>query len=187
MTIYTAFLRGINVGGKNIVRMAELKELFEAIGLYEVQTYIQSGNVLFKSAEDRESLQKRIQQKFEGRFGFSSTVILRSAAQLEQITLNCPFSQEEIAEAELASEVESLYVALLSQLPLQERPECLEVYSSEADRYGIVGSEVFILLSHSIRKSKLANNLQRLDTAATVRNWKTINKLVELTRAMKGE
>jgi len=187
MTAYTALLRGINVGGRNIVRMAELKELFEAIGLLEVQTYIQSGNVLFKSDEGREPLQKKIQQEFEGRFGFSSTVILRTADELEQIILNCPFSKEEIAEAELASEVESLYVSLLSQAPPQERPECLEAYSSENDRYRIVGAEVFLLLRHSIRKSKLANNLQRLDAAATVRNWKTISKLAGLAKDMNGK
>lgn len=184
MTIYIALLRGINVGGKNIIKMAELKRAFEEIGLCEVKTYIQSGNVLFKSNEEEELLRKKIEMKIEENFGFSIIVILRTIAELEQIILNCPFSEVEILEAESASKVESLYVSLLTYAPSQESVELLKAYRSECDNYKVLGREVYLLFHHSISKSKLANNLKKLDVPTTVRNWKTINKLTALAKAM---
>lgn len=184
MTTYIALLRGINVGGKNIIKMADLKRVFEEIGLCEVQTYIQSGNVLFKSNEGEEALRSRIEHELETAFGFSVTVVLRTAGELERIISNCPFSEEEISEAEAASEAECLYVSMMTHAPLQEKLEHLNVYRSESEEYRLVGREVFLLFRNSIRNSKLANNLQKLDVPATVRNWKTINKLVQLAKAM---
>jgi uncharacterized protein (DUF1697 family) len=174
MTIYIALLRGINVGGKNIIKMAELKKVFEKMGLCDVKTYIQSGNVLFKSNEDEESLRKKIECEIEESFGFSVSVVLRSAAELEQIILNCPFSKEE-----------SLYVSLMTHVPSKENIERLNVYQSESEEYKIVGREVYLLFRNSIRNSKLANNLQKLDVPTTVRNWNTINKLVTLSKNME--
>lgn len=185
MTIYIAFLRGINVGGKNIIKMAKLKQVFEAIGLYEVQTFIQSGNVLFKSDEAEEFLGNRIEHEIEANFGFSVTVVLRTHAELERIITNCPFSEDEIAEAESFSKTESLYVALLVHNPLKEKIEYLNAYTSESDKYRIADRDVFLLFNNSIRNSKLANNLQKLDVPATVRNWKTISKLASLAEAME--
>ncbi|MHB8064989.1 MAG: DUF1697 domain-containing protein, partial [Ruminiclostridium sp.] len=125
MTIYIALLRGINVGGKNIIKMVELKRVFEMIGLRDVQTYIQSGNVLFKSNEAEEPLRKKIEHEIETAFGFPVTVALRTAEELEWIIENCPFSEEEVSEAELSSKVESLYVSLLTHAPMQEKLERL--------------------------------------------------------------
>ena len=107
MTIYIALLRGINEGGKNVIKMAELKKVFEAIGLCDVLTYIQSGNVLFKSNKDEEFLREKIEHEIEGVFGFSVTVVLRTLAELKQLVLNCPFSEEEVTEAKASSEAES--------------------------------------------------------------------------------
>lgn len=187
MTIYIALLRGINVGGKNVIRMAELKRVFEAIGLHEVQTYIQSGNVLFKSNEGEEFLRKKIEHEIEAVFGFPVTVVLRTSSELEQLILNCPFSDEEVAEAEASSEAECQYVALLTHAPLQEKIVSLNAYRSESDQYRIIGREVYLLFRHSIRNSKLANNLFKLGVPATVRNWKTINKLTGLGKAMETD
>ena len=90
-----------------------------------------------------------------------------------------------MSEAELSSEGESLYVALLTHAPSQENIEHLNAYRSERDEYQIEGREVFLLFRHSIRNSKLANNLKKLDVPATVRNWKTINKLAVLAKAIE--
>lgn len=183
MTIYIALLRGINVGGKNIIKMAELKRIFEAIGLSEVQTYIQSGNVLFKSNDEEEFVRKNIENEIEVNFGLTITVVLRTAAELEQIILNCPFSEEEVLEAESASKVESLYVSLLIHAPSQEKIQILNTYKTDSDEYQILNRDIYLLLNHSIRDSKLANNLKKLDVTATVRNWKTINKLSMLAKS----
>ncbi len=185
MTVYIAFLKGINVGGKNIIKMADLKQAFEAMGLCEVKTYIQSGNVLFKSNEEEQSLCDKIQQKLETVFGIVVNVVLRTSTELEQIALNCPFSKDEIIEAETLSKVESLYVALLAHIPLKEKIENIDVYRSESDKYHIVGRDVYLLFHHSIRNSKLANNLHKLDATTTVRNWKTLSKLAVLAKEME--
>ena len=182
MTVYIALLRGINVGGKNIIKMADLKRVFESIGLCEVKTYIQSGNVLFKSNESEESLCKKIEYEIETVFGFPVKVILRTSTEIEQIILNCPFSNDEVTKAEALSEVESLYVALLTHNPLNEKIGSIEVYRSESDKYKIVGRDVYLLFHHSIRNSKLANNLHKLNVPTTVRNWKTLNKIAALAR-----
>jgi uncharacterized protein (DUF1697 family) len=185
MTIYIGLLRGINVGGKNMIKMAELKRMFEAMGLSRVQTYIQSGNVLFESEEEEEPLRKRIEHEIEVAFGFLVTVILRTAEELKTIAANCPFSEEEVSKAEASSVGESLYVSFLLKEPSKEGIERLSAFKSESDDYRIRGREVFLLFSHSIRNSKLANNLQKLDIPATVRNWKTTKKLAALASAME--
>lgn len=104
---------------------------------------------------------------------------------MKQIIGNCPFSEEAVLEAQALSKVESLYVSLLSEEPSQERIERLNAYRSENDEYRIIGREVYLLFRNSIRNSKLANNLEKLNVPATVRKWKTINKLVVLTEAME--
>ena len=185
MTIYIALLRGINVGGKNIIKMIELKRVFESIGLCEVQTYIQSGNVLFKSKDGEELLQKKIEHEIWETWGYSVTVVLRTVTELEQIIINCPFSENEVSEAESLSDTECLYVSLMTCVPIQEKIECLNAYRNESDLYQIIGRDVYLLFHHSIRNSKLANNLKKLDVPATVRNWKTINKLAALAKAME--
>lgn len=185
MTIYIALLRGINVGGKNIIKMVDLKKTLENMGLSEVKTYIQSGNVLFVSDEEDAVLRKKIEDKIESVFGCSVTVILRTASELEWIVNNCPFSQEEISQAEESSVGESLYVAYLLHAPSQEKIEALKVYKSGSEEYKIIGNHVFLLFRNGIRNSKLANNLHKLNVPATVRNWITTKKLVGLAKDME--
>ena len=185
MAVYIALLRGINVGGKNMIKMADLKRAFEAMELARVQTYIQSGNVLFESNESEEQLRNKIEKQIEAVFGFPVTVVLRTEAELELIIRNCPFSEEAIAQAEATTDVECLYVALLTQAPPQEEIKRLDIYKNENNEYFVAGREIFLLLRHGIQDSKLANNLHRLGIPATVRNWKTLNKLAVLAQAMK--
>jgi uncharacterized protein (DUF1697 family) len=186
MAICIALLRGINVGGKNKIKMADLKQMFESLGLSRVQTYIQSGNVLFESEADESSLRNRIEQGIEATFGISLVVVLRTAEEMKRILENCPYTAEQVAEAEAASQVESLYVALLPEAPSQEGIERWSAYQTERDHYRFAGRDLYLLYSHSVRDSKLANNLPKLGVPATVRNWKTMSKLVALAAAMEG-
>ncbi len=186
MNICIALLRGINVGGKNIIKMSELKRTFDSIGLCEVQTYIQSGNVIFKSDEEESVLQSKIEHQIESAFGFPVKVVLRTLAELEEIILDCPFLKDEISEAESSSDKECLYVALLSTALPKEKTEYLNAYRSDSDDYRIIGRNVYLLFRNSISKSKLASNVQKLDAAVTVRNWKTLNKLVLLAKETKN-
>lgn len=185
MITYIALLRGINVGGKNKIKMSELKRVFEMIGLNNVQTYIQSGNVIFKSNETEKPLRKKIEHEIEDSFGFSVTVVLRTATEFDQIIKNYPFTEEEVRKSEPSSQAESQYIALLTKVPLQENIVQLEAYKGEKDDCRIIGREVFLLFHHSIRNSKLANNLHKLNVPTTVRNWKTIFRLDELAKSME--
>jgi uncharacterized protein (DUF1697 family) len=186
MTIYIALLRGINVGGKNIVKMAELKSLLQAMDLPRVQTYIQSGNVLFESDEEEEILREQLEREIEATFGFSVPVILRTSEEMKKVAEKCPFSKEEIATAEATSVGECLYVTFLPKEPSQEGIERLSSSKGEGELYHIMGRDIYLLFNQSIRNSKLANNLQKLDVPATVRNWKTLNKLVSLVNEMEA-
>lgn len=186
MTVNIALLRGINVGGKNIIKMAELKKAFEALGFKEVKTYIQSGNVLFKSDETEEALQYIIEHKIEEVFGISVNVILRTSEELYQIILNCPFSRDEVKKAELSTDAVVQYVALLRNKPSHDSLKLIDGFAGENDQYRVIDRNIYMLLHHSIRDSKLANNLNKLDTNITVRNWKTITKLSEMAKSMEG-
>jgi uncharacterized protein (DUF1697 family) len=86
MRTYVAFLRGVNVGGKNLVSMKALKESFETLGLQDVRTYINSGNVIFRSTiADARALERRIDRMLAGEHGLSSKVVVRSEAELARL------------------------------------------------------------------------------------------------------
>lgn len=181
MKVYIALLRGINVGGKNKIKMADLKALLESLDLVKVETYIQSGNVIFESEQEEESLRRMLESEIERRFGFFSAVVLRTAGELESILDGCPFSEEEVKKAQTENtEGESLYVCLMSKAPETEKTERLKTYEKAGEVVHIKDRNLYLLLWHSIRNSKLANNLSILDPSATVRNWKTLSKLNEL-------
>jgi len=185
MTTYIAFLRGINVGGKNMIKMAVLKKMFETMGLQHVQTYIQSGNVLFQSNQLEEPLVNQIENGIETVCGFTVSVILRTATELERIIDHCPFSENILAEAAATSVGESLYVAMLGEVPVQEDIDRLSAYSSINDEYYVVGRDVYLLFRNSVRNSKLANHLHKLGGPVTVRNWRTLSKLLVMARLME--
>ncbi|WP_026564689.1 DUF1697 domain-containing protein [Bacillus sp. UNC41MFS5] len=171
MTIYIALLRGINVGKNNRIKMADLKNLLETIGLEKVKTYIQSGNVLFEASDDSARLSQRLEEEISKTFGFPVPVILRTAEEYEQIIRNCPYSMESLKEGE------SIQLAFLADEPSQEKIEYLRSFKSEPDECFINGKEVYLYLRQSILDSKLAAQLPKLEVPATVRNWKTVIKL----------
>jgi uncharacterized protein (DUF1697 family) len=178
MTIYIALIRGINVGGKNKVPMAVLKRALEAISLGKVQTYIQSGNVLFESADEAESLRQRIEGEIHKVFGIAATVVLRTAEQLKRIIANCPYSASSLLEGE------SIQVSVLTEAPSQKAMDVLSANGTDIDEYLIHGEEIYFLFRQSVLDSKLAKNLQRLGGSVTSRNWKTLVKLDTLVQEM---
>ncbi len=186
MNTYIAFLRGINVGGKNIIKMKDLKMHFKNAGLSEVQTYIQSGNILFRSEADEKSLIELIEGILQSEFELTVPVIIRTSEELNNILSRLPFSEEEVVRAEKSPDAESLYVALLRHNPSQENIEKLLHYKNENEKCEICGREVYLIFSNSIRNSRLASNLHKLDASATVRNWKTLLKLNEISNTSYG-
>ncbi|WP_155590925.1 DUF1697 domain-containing protein [Lysinibacillus cavernae] len=180
MTNYVALLRGINVGGHNKLKMAELREALLPLGLQNIRTYIQSGNILFESSESEELLQQKIQETIQTAFNITSTVIIRTAEELKYIVNNCPFSAQDMAVASSTAVGESLHVALLPVAPTEESGAKLLAYESEKERCIINGRDVYLLFNDSIRNAKLSQQLHKLEVPTTVRNWKTMMKLVTL-------
>ncbi|NHM30905.1 DUF1697 domain-containing protein [Neobacillus terrae] len=170
MTIYIALLRGINVGGNNIIKMKDLKKMFFNMGIKKVETYIQSGNIVFQSDNAAEKLQSLIHEEIKNTFGFSVPVILRTAAEWNEVMRNCPY-QEDLKEGE------SIHLTLLDKEPLIEVIEQLLRFKSESEECYIRGKDVYLYLRKSILDSKISNQLQKLKVPVTSRNWKTIKKL----------
>lgn len=175
---YAALFRGINVGGKNVVKMDILKKMFAEMGFSDVRTYIQSGNVLFGSDDDADAISGQIKDRFPAVFGFECAVMLRSRDEIERIITSLPFTDSEIAAAEAASaEVEHLYVYTLDKPPAQDDVLRLQNTYSGPDLLRCGGREIYLLCHQSVRDSKLAASLTKLQLPMTARNWKTMNKL----------
>lgn len=183
MTRMIALLRGINVGAGNRIRMDALRRLFEEAGFSGVETYIQSGNVLFSTDSPEGEVRDTIIRILLESAGIKTTVVLRNAEELAAILSNCPFSNEEIEVAQRDNaEGESFYVYLLPQAPAPETLQKLAALPQESDRFFVVGRDVYLLLRQSVRNSKLAIKLQKLFPEATARNWNTMNQLHLLSK-----
>lgn len=177
MTTYIALLRGINVSGQKLVKMDQLKGLFEAMQLHNVRTYIQSGNVIFESSEeDALLLRKQIEQRIESAYSFQVTVILRTLRELEKVIGHNPYKETELLETD------SLYVSFLSEIPTRESIDHCLTFRNDIDEYTILDNEVYILIHKKFGETKFSNNFleKKLKVAATTRNWATVNKLVSI-------
>ena len=175
---YISILRGINVGTGRKVPMVDLKKLCEALELQNVQTYIQSGNVVFELGRPEAilMLEMRLQQAFSDAFGFDIPVIVRTDEEWAESIAQNPFLKEENID------IERLHLTFLKELPKPELLEKIKGYQYLPDRYVIIGRNVFIFCAAGYGTSKLVNSFfeSKLKTPATTRNWKTVMKLHEL-------
>ena len=184
MTQYLALLRGINVGAANRIRMDALKLLFEQAGFIRVETYIQSGNVLFFSPEPEEAVVRKAEQALLANAGIRTNVILRSAEEFARAVSNLPFSQEEIASAAACNlEGESLYLLFAAQAPAIASKATQASSTLGGDAFHLVGRDGYLLLTQSIRNSKLAAQQQKTLLPVTARNWNTVCQLLEQMNA----
>ncbi len=170
---FVALLRGINVGGKNSLPMKDLIAMFTKAGCSGVSTYIQSGNVLFRAeAALAAKLPAVISSAIKKRFGFSPPTVLRSSEELRRVAAANPF---------LKSEIDTLHVAFLADLPDKEAVKSLE--PKPPDEFAVICREIYLRCPNGYGKTKLTNAYfdARLKTVSTVRNWKTVLKLLELT------
>ena len=178
---YVALLRGINVGGKNSVKMNDLVQLLQELDLHKVKTYIQSGNAVFESDLEEEMLLEMLQKGFFKRFGFESNVLIRSIDEIRDILEKLPFQASEITAAEAADpDVEHLSVYFLKNIPDQKQMDTILEGYSGPDIICSGTREVYLLNHQSIRVSKLAIRTSKVFASATLRNWNTVNKLYEL-------
>ena len=184
MKTYLALLRGVNVGTANRIKMEDLRRLFEEAGCSRVETYIQSGNVLFEAPDTEADIIRNTQTALLNGAGIRTDVILRSAEELRLAVAQLPFSADEIAAAVARNaEGEGLYVLFAAEPP---KPEALikVVKTNESkDEFRLIGRDAYLLLSQSIRNSKLATRLQNALSPVTARNWNTTLQLLERINA----
>ncbi|TAE10472.1 MAG: DUF1697 domain-containing protein [Bacteroidetes bacterium] len=175
MTTYISLLRGINVSGQKKINMQDLKALYESTGLQDVLTYIQSGNVIFKSdKEDTDELTTLIAQAIQAKYGFDVAVFVRTVPAFEAIVANNPF----VGEA-----TEKLYFTLLAQTPLPEKIANIDTQKHLPDRFALVGQDLYLCVE-SYGTTKFSNNFfeNKWKVVATTRNYNTMLKLIELAR-----
>ncbi len=175
LATYVALLRGINVGGRTRVSMADLRTLFLALGSEDVATYVQSGNVLFKAPlASPAELAPPIDEEIRRRLGLNVRVVVRTAAQLAQVVAGNPFAADGIDPGKL-------HVAFLAESPDRARVRALEAKPVERDELRVVGQHVYLHYPSGYGKTKLTNAYleKQLGVAATTRNWRTTTKLAE--------
>ncbi len=175
---YVALLRGVNLGAHNKMSMADLRALFENLGAEDVATYVQSGNIVFKSADTAAALIEAIEKGIRRELGLTVTVLLRTRAQLSRLASGNPFAGR-------GRDPKALHVTFLAETPDRTSVRKLDPARSEPDEFRVVGQEVFLHCPNGYGRSKLTNAYfeKQLGVAATTRNWKTVTKLAELASA----
>jgi len=178
MTTYISMLRGINVSGSKIIRMADLKAMVESLGFTNVETYIQSGNVVFRGKEtDPSGVSGRIAGAIAKKFGFAVPVVIRQPKELASILRKNPFAGRRGVDEK------RLYVTFLAEKPLPALVKALEPLTSKSkDEYAVMGKEVYLHCPKGYGTSHLSNTFfeKNLKVVATTRNWNTVNILYSM-------
>jgi uncharacterized protein (DUF1697 family) len=174
MTTCVALLRGINVGGNNKVPMADLRALCTALGYANVETYIQSGNVVFDASGSEAEVVAAMEAALLTTFGLTLSVVVRSAAELVEIVARNPFPNE--------TDGTKLHVTCFaSPLPASTVAK-LDPGVAPPDAFVLDGRDMYLHLPGGMGTSKLAVHIgQKLGKLGTTRNWNTVLKLVEMS------
>lgn len=173
---YIALLRGINVSGHNMIKMAELNQLFIGLGFSNVQTYLQSGNVVFNSQNSPpDDLQTILENEILNHLGLTVPVIVLEKTTLLSIKEKCPFSSEK-------HEQPAVYITFPSAKIYAELFQNNSFPASADEEFQITDSAVYLYLPGGYGRTKLNNNFfeKKLNITATTRNWKTVNELLIL-------
>jgi uncharacterized protein (DUF1697 family) len=182
MAAIISLLRAVNVAGHNMVKMDALRELYESLGLRGAQTYLQSGNVVFRTdTKDLVRLQKRIEDAIEKSFGFRTGVMLRSSAELKDVIRRNPFAKRS------GIEPNKLVVSFLTSEPDAESKEKIVQLKVGPEELHLDGRELYIYYASGMGKSKLTPAIleRALKVSGTARNWNTVNKLLEMAEAVE--
>jgi uncharacterized protein (DUF1697 family) len=180
MKTYISILRGINVTGYRMIKMPELKKLYEGLGFIDVVTYIQSGNVIFKAIDNPgiKELSLKIEKEILKQFGYDVPVIIRTPEEMTAALTANPFRN---ADGTVADKI---YITFLGDIPGEENLEKINPVNYLPDRFIILGKEIYLDCAAGYGTTKLSNTFfeNKLKVRATTRNWKTVNALVELAK-----
>lgn len=175
MNTYIAFLRGINVGGNNILPMKELATVLQDLGLKNVKTYLASGNVVFQSeTADLAGLAGDIKAAIGRSHGFTPQILIRSIQDLRQAISANPFPEGE-------SEPKTLHLYFLESVPPNPDLARLESVKSASERYKLVDTVFYLHAPDGIGRSKIATGVEKaLGVAATARNWRSVSNVMAM-------
>ena len=179
--INVALLRGVNVGGRNKLPMKELAAMFVDAGCNNVRTYIQSGNVLFRVEPTLDQdIPSLISASILSRFGYRVPVVTRTARELRGIVQANPFMER-------GDGPDKLHVAFLSEVPAHANVEALDANRSAPDEFAVLGREIYLCCPDGLARSKLTNDYfdSRLAATSTMRNWKTVLKLLDMATSVE--
>jgi uncharacterized protein (DUF1697 family) len=175
---FVALLRGINVGGKNMLPMKDLIAMFEKAGCSDVKNYIQSGNIVFNGdPKIAENIADVIAKEIDRKFKIRVPVIVRSAKEIHAVATSNPFLKMGVDE-------NRLHVVFLKDRPSKQQAQILDPNRSPGDSFVVSGGEIFLSIT-SAAKTKLTNAYldSKLATISTGRNWRTVLKLVAMCEA----
>jgi len=172
---YVAFLRGINVGGRTVIKMEKLRKVFSSLGFANVKSYIQSGNIVFESDEtDEKELTEKIGKAVEANF-FKTPVMIRSIDEIRKAIENNPFAAEQFED-------KYFHLVFLSEKLTQEKAEMLLSNNKDTEKFAVFDREIYCLLREGVANSLLGKKYidNKLKVSATARNWRTMQKILEL-------
>ncbi len=174
MRTYAIFLRGVTPTGKNRVPMAELRPALARAGLLDVQTYIQSGNVVARSDLGQAALESLVHEVIVRRIGADLAIVARTHEQMKSILVHNPFPPEAAARS---------YFSLLASRPAAQRAEEFRRFQFSPDDIRLAGDTIYTLYATRTSNSKFTNNFfeRKLGVAATTRNFNTMSRLLELS------
>lgn len=177
MTIYISLLRGINVSGQKVIKMDALKKIYEELNFKNVQTYIQSGNVIFQDSDsDSIALEQKISNKIKEHIGFNVPVIVLNIEKLKALIGNNPY----IAEG--SKIISDLYVTILSSRPENIDLQIIRQNQSPGEEFTLMDEAVYLYCPNGYGRTKLTNTFfeKKLRVSATTRNWKTTLELLNI-------
>jgi len=182
MTTYISILRGINVSGQKMIKMDSLKEMYEDLHFTNIQTYIQSGNVIFQDIQSEQiDYGQRISNELMRKFGFEIPVIVLDTVELKGIIERNPFTSDE------TKDISHLHVTFLSSKP--ERTDNTQIYQKKAseEEFAITENAVYLYCPNGYGRTKLTNTFfeNKLKVGATTRNWKTTLALLRIAEKHK--
>lgn len=177
MKKYIALLRAINVGGHRKIKIQDLRDMFETMGFDHVQTYIQSGNVIFDSDEnDPKKLSQSIEEQIKSDFDHEVPVMIRTHGQFKNIIDQNPFDGQ-------SDDCFKLYITFFLETPSNEKQQELKDLSNDIEIFDFVNGELFSLIDKKTdQKVNFSNNFVEkiAGIPGTVRNWKSVNKIFEM-------
>ncbi len=176
-TKYIAVLRGINVSGQKMIKMDALRLMFENLKFKNVKTYIQSGNVVFETANNKTNeLEETIKAQILKQFGFEVPVMVKDAEEVEQVIAHNPFMKNKEID------ITKLHITFLSAIGNDTGIDKIKEGNYGDDEYIILDKAIYLYCPNGYGNTKLNNNFfeNKLKVTATTRNWKTVNELLRM-------